>query len=235
MTPDRPQELLRNHKNVQVRALVRDAKNAYNGYGRLSYEVGAEDGKMDLRPAWAMDPETGRYAAPATMEFDEAVQGGYGLDRLEIRECELRYTKDVDAALGDVDAVIWCACPDAVATGGRVVLGAEPGEAAAAMPLAGLGVRSHGAGPRSRRHRPTRPRAAVAGARRRSTRTGSAFPTVSTRRREGSRARGPTSSSSGSGRPSSARRGRRTASTARGARRRAGRRPTWRDSPSRSR
>ena len=102
-----PQELLRKHKNVQVRALVRDASKAYQGYGRLSYEVGAEEGNMDLRPAWQADPETGRFASPATMEFDEEVQGGYGLDRLEIRECELRYAKDVDNALGDADAVIW--------------------------------------------------------------------------------------------------------------------------------
>ena len=102
-------ELLRNHPQVTVRALVRSAKDPYKGYGRLSYEVGAEDGKMDLRAAWQMDDETGRFASPQTMEFDEDVQAGYGLDRLEIRECELRYNRDVDEALGDVDAVVWCA------------------------------------------------------------------------------------------------------------------------------
>ena len=101
-------ELLRNHPQVSVRALVRDASNPWEGYGRLSYEVGAEDGKMDLRPAWQMGEE-GRFAAPATMEFDADVQSGYGLDRLELRECELRYAKDVDAVLSDVDAVIYCA------------------------------------------------------------------------------------------------------------------------------
>lgn len=101
--------LLREHPQVTVRALVRSASDPYKGYGRLSYEVGAEDGKMDLKAAWAMDDETGRFASPQTMEFDEDVQAGYGLDRLEIRECELRYAKDVDAALSDVDAVVWCA------------------------------------------------------------------------------------------------------------------------------
>lgn len=101
--------LLREHPQVTVRALVRSAKDPYKGYGRLSYEVGAEDGNMDLKAAWAMDDETGRFASPQTMEFDADVQGGYGLDRLEIRECELRYSKDVDEALSDVDAVIWCA------------------------------------------------------------------------------------------------------------------------------
>lgn len=35
------------------------------------------------------------------MEFDES-QSSYGLDRLEIRECELRYMADVEAALSDV-------------------------------------------------------------------------------------------------------------------------------------
>ena len=102
-------ELLRNHKQVNVRALVRSASDPYKGYGRLSYEVGAEDGKMDLKAAWAMDDETGRFAAPQTMEFDPDVQSGYGLDRLELRECELRYPKDVDEALSGVDAVVWCA------------------------------------------------------------------------------------------------------------------------------
>ena len=102
-------ELLRNHPQVTVRALVRSASDPYQGYGRLSYEVGAEDGKMDLRPAWMMDEETGRYAAPATIEFDPETQGNYGLDRLEIRECELRFQKDVDAALADVDGVVYCA------------------------------------------------------------------------------------------------------------------------------
>ena len=100
-------ELLRKHKQVTVRALVRSASDPYQGYGRLSYEVGAEDGKMELRPAWQIN-EDGVMGA-ASIEFDEDVQGGYGLDRLEIRECELRYKRDVDDALADVDAVIYCA------------------------------------------------------------------------------------------------------------------------------
>ena len=102
-------ELLRNHPQVTVRALVRSAADPWEGYGRLSYEVGAEDGKMELAPAWRMNEESGRFAAPASIEFDESVQAGYGLERLELRECELRYRKDVEAALGDADAVVWCA------------------------------------------------------------------------------------------------------------------------------
>eukprot|EP00966_Prymnesium_polylepis_P152358 3519199-Prymnesium_polylepis.1 len=101
-------ELLRNHPLVTVRALVRSASDPYQGYGRLSYEVGAEDGKQDVRAAWSRDDETGRFGQ-RSMEFDEEIQGGYGLDRLEIRECELRYQRDVDAALTDVDGVVYCA------------------------------------------------------------------------------------------------------------------------------
>ena len=99
--------LLRNHEQVTVRALVRSASDPYQGYGKLSYEVGAEDGKMSLAPALQFN-ENGVMGA-ATTEFDEEVQGGYGLDRLEIRECELRYARDVEDALADVDAVVYCA------------------------------------------------------------------------------------------------------------------------------
>lgn len=100
-------ELLRSHPQVTVRALIRDASNPFEGYGKLSYEVGAEDGQMDIAPAWRLGEE-GLLGAQTT-EFDPAVQSGYGLDRLEIRECELRYGRDVEDALADVDAVVWCA------------------------------------------------------------------------------------------------------------------------------
>lgn len=101
--------LLRNHPEVTVRALVRDATSSYQGYGRLSFVVGAEEGKGEIKPAWYIDEEDGRIMKPATMTFDPERQGGYGLDRLEVRECELRYEKDVDLHLGDVDAIIYCA------------------------------------------------------------------------------------------------------------------------------
>ena len=44
-------ELLRKHSKVNVRALVRSASRIQS-YERLSYESGAEDGKMSIRPAW---------------------------------------------------------------------------------------------------------------------------------------------------------------------------------------
>ena len=59
---------------------------------KLSELVGAEEGKMEIRAAWRMDDDTGGFAAPASIEFDER-QRTYGLDRLEIRECELRYAR----------------------------------------------------------------------------------------------------------------------------------------------
>ena len=46
-------ELLRKHSKVQVRAVVRSASRL-ESYERLSYEVGAEDGRMSIRPAWQM-------------------------------------------------------------------------------------------------------------------------------------------------------------------------------------
>ncbi|KAL1528447.1 hypothetical protein AB1Y20_009793 [Prymnesium parvum] len=101
-------ELLRAHTAVTVRALVRTASDV-SGFERLSYEVGAEDGAMELRPAWRLDEQTGRLAAPATVQFDDEVQRGFGLARLELRECELRAAREVEEALADVDGVIFCA------------------------------------------------------------------------------------------------------------------------------
>mmetsp|Transcript_127935 Transcript_127935/g.239303 ORF Transcript_127935/g.239303 Transcript_127935/m.239303 type:complete len:467 (-) Transcript_127935:84-1484(-) len=101
-------ELLRRNPEVTVRALIRDANDPMYGYGRLSYEVGAEEGRYNIKPAWVYDEDSGRFGAQ-TMEFDEERQGGYGLDRLEIREVDLRYGKDAALAFADVDAVVYCA------------------------------------------------------------------------------------------------------------------------------
>ena len=97
--------LLRNHPLVSVRALIRNADDIMS-YEYLSYEVGAEDAKGTIRPAWAAlaDGEP-----RISFEFDEEVQGTYGLDRLSLCECELRYKPDVERALQGADAVIYCA------------------------------------------------------------------------------------------------------------------------------
>ena len=60
-------ELLRNHPLVTVRALVRSASDPYQGYGRLSYEVGAEDGRMSLDSAFSLGGG-GRFAAPTSYD-----------------------------------------------------------------------------------------------------------------------------------------------------------------------
>ena len=62
---------------------------------------------MDIAAAWQLGEDG--IMGTQSMEFDADVQSGYGLDRLEIRECELRYGRDVDEALADADAVVWCA------------------------------------------------------------------------------------------------------------------------------
>ena len=99
-------ELLRKHSKVNVRALVRSASRIQS-YERLSYESGAEDGKMSIRPAWEI--QEGGFAQGQTTEFDPAVQGGYGLDRLEILECDVRHRPDVARVIASADAVIFCA------------------------------------------------------------------------------------------------------------------------------
>jgi len=76
-------------------------------YERLSYESGAEDGKMSIRPAWEI--QEGGFAQGQTIEFDPVVQGSYGLDRLEILECDVRHRPDVARVIAGADAVIFCA------------------------------------------------------------------------------------------------------------------------------
>ena len=74
-------ELLRNHPQVTVRALVRSASDPYQGYGRLSYEVGAEEGKMDIAPAWRIG-DGGGFSESVTVEFDEERQRAAKFEQL---------------------------------------------------------------------------------------------------------------------------------------------------------
>jgi len=103
-------QLLRTQPQVTVRALVRSADRVED-YARLSYEVGAEDASYALRPAWSLAPEEdgGGLAWATQSQFDESVQGDYGLDRLELFPCELRHEADLKAALSGTDALIYCA------------------------------------------------------------------------------------------------------------------------------
>jgi hypothetical protein len=74
------------------------------GWGRLSYEVGAEDGRGSIGPAWSGEDERN-----ASFEYDPEVMGGYNLNKLRIVEVELLNPTQVCTITEDVDAVIFCA------------------------------------------------------------------------------------------------------------------------------
>lgn len=98
--------LLRNYPGVEVVAAVHyvgeDSPTA-RGYGRLSYEVGAEDGVGSIGPAWNADERT------ATFQYDAETMGGYNLQNLRLVECELLDPVQCQSVSEGCDAVIWCA------------------------------------------------------------------------------------------------------------------------------
>ena len=63
-------------------------------------------------PPMIYDPEEdgGGFSFETQSQFDETVQSGYGLDRLELVPCELRHEPDLRAALRGAVALVWCAC-----------------------------------------------------------------------------------------------------------------------------
>ena len=73
------------------------------GYGRLSYEVGAEDGVGTIGAAW--DGED----ANASFQYDPETMDGYNLNKLRIVEVELLDPVQVLTITEDVDAIIFCA------------------------------------------------------------------------------------------------------------------------------
>jgi nucleoside-diphosphate-sugar epimerase len=98
--------LLRNHPQTEVVAAVHvvgENSVTARGYGRLSYEVGAEDGIGSIGAAWSSEDRT------ATFQFDSEVMGDYNLRNLRIVECELLDPVQCQSICEDVDAVIWCA------------------------------------------------------------------------------------------------------------------------------
>jgi hypothetical protein len=74
------------------------------GYGRLSYEVGAEDGVGSIGAAWSSEEERN-----ASFQFDPKTMGGYYLNKLRIVEVELLDPVQVQTITEDVDAIIYCA------------------------------------------------------------------------------------------------------------------------------
>ena len=74
------------------------------GYGRLSYEVGAEDGIGSIGAAWSSEDERN-----ASFQFDSQTMGGYNLNKLRIVEVELLDPVQVQTITEDVDSIIFCA------------------------------------------------------------------------------------------------------------------------------
>jgi hypothetical protein len=102
--------LLRQHPELkEVVACVHvvgENSDTSRGYGRLSYEVGAEDGIGSIGPAWsAADERT------ASFEFDVETMTDYNLQKLRVVECELLDPVQCNSIVEDskADVVVWCA------------------------------------------------------------------------------------------------------------------------------
>ena len=72
------------------------------GYGRLSYEVGAEDGRGSIGAAWSAEDRV------ATFEYTPEMEN-YNLQKLRLLEVELLDPVQCQTITEDVDCVIFCA------------------------------------------------------------------------------------------------------------------------------
>mmetsp|Transcript_46654 Transcript_46654/g.53001 ORF Transcript_46654/g.53001 Transcript_46654/m.53001 type:complete len:591 (-) Transcript_46654:49-1821(-) len=109
-------KLLRTYPEIkEVIAMVHIVgENSMRGYGRLSYEVGAEDGRGTISPAWSLntnDDEPDQTWNTQRFEYDEEVMAGHNLQKLRVVECEvldpLQCTTIMDDAQPDI--IVWCA------------------------------------------------------------------------------------------------------------------------------
>lgn len=98
--------LLRSHPEVKevVAAVHYVGQASTRGYGRLSYEVGAEDGTGTIGPAWSSEDERN-----ASFMFDSQVMSTYNLNKLRIVEVELLNPTQVQTIIDNVDSIIFCA------------------------------------------------------------------------------------------------------------------------------
>jgi hypothetical protein len=97
--------LLRNNPQTEVIACVHyvgENSSTSRGYGRLSYEVGAEDGVGYIGAAWSAEERT------ATFEYADYMKD-YNLSNLRLVSCELLDPVQCQTICEDVDSVIWCA------------------------------------------------------------------------------------------------------------------------------
>jgi hypothetical protein len=94
--------LLRNNPNTEVVACVHVVgENSSRGYGRLSYEVGAEDGVGSIGAAWSEE-------RTATFTYSDEMKD-YNLQNLRVVEAELLDPLQCATITEGVDCVIWCA------------------------------------------------------------------------------------------------------------------------------
>lgn len=97
--------LLRNYPEVKevVACVHYVGESSTRGYGRLSYEVGAEDGKGSIGAFWNGEERV------ASFVYDGEVMSGYNLSKLRIVEAELLDPVQCQTICEGVDSVIYCA------------------------------------------------------------------------------------------------------------------------------
>lgn len=100
--------LLRNFPKIgEVVAAVHtvsENSRTNRGYGRLSYEVGAEDGVGTIGAAWASQEDR-----TATFEYDPSTMSNYQLNKLRLVEVELLDPVQCTTITENVDCVIFTA------------------------------------------------------------------------------------------------------------------------------
>eukprot|EP00978_Attheya_sp_CCMP212_P033978 scaffold140115_cov44-Attheya_sp.AAC.5 len=95
--------ILRNNPDTEVVAAVHyvgEESFTSRGYGRLSYEVGAEDGAGSIGSAWSAEDRV------ATFEYVDEMKD-YNLRNLV--EVELLDPVQCETICEGVDSVVWCA------------------------------------------------------------------------------------------------------------------------------
>jgi len=87
---------------AEVRAVVRDA-GKLESFSRLSYEIGAEEGKGTISPVWV--------TRDVSFEGTEEMKG-YGLGKVKVLSGDLLDSAFVKDAVSGCDSVVYCAVPD---------------------------------------------------------------------------------------------------------------------------
>ena len=97
--------LLRNNPRTEVVAAVHvvgENSSTARGYGRLAYEIGAEDGAGSIGPAWSAEDRVASFEYTSDME-------SYNLQNCRVVEVELLDPVQCNTITEDVDSVVWCA------------------------------------------------------------------------------------------------------------------------------